>query len=181
MTLAKGLTSAYQPLGAIVVSDEIYRGVELGSAKLGWFGHGTTYAGHPVGCAVALKVIELIKERGIEAHLARLAQILSKRLQRLCELSFVGDLRSIGLRGTIEFIADKRAKLSFNPRDSFAKAIKDCAEKKYRLICRTLAGGDSGAFSPHLVITEEEINEIFHRYEKASADVTAQYAPRLKE
>lgn len=175
MTLAKGLTSAYQPLGAIVVSDEIYRGLELGSANLGWFGHGTTYAGHPVGCAVALKVIELIEDRGIEAHVARVAQTFSKRLQALRDLPLVGDVRSIGLMGAVEFVADKKTKIPFNPKGSFAKALKECAEQKYQLICRMLAGGDSCAFSPPLIISEEEINEMLDRFTKALTDVTAGY------
>ncbi|KAE8755979.1 aminotransferase class III-fold pyridoxal phosphate-dependent enzyme [Paraburkholderia madseniana] len=175
MTLAKGLTSAYQPLAAIVLSDEIYRGLELGSANLGWFGHGTTYAGHPVGCAVALKVMELIEERGIEAHVARVAQTFSKRLDVLRDLPFVGDVRSIGLMGAVEFVVDKKTKTPFNPKGSFAKALKERAEQKYHLICRTLAGGDSCAFSPPLIITEEEINEMFDRFTKALADVAAGY------
>ncbi len=100
MTIAKGLTSAYQPLSAVVLSDEIYRGMELGSTTLGFFGHGTTYSGHPVGCAVALKVLELIKERNIAAHVNRVANRFQARISAFRDHPFVGDVRSVGLHGS---------------------------------------------------------------------------------
>jgi len=119
--------------------------------------------------------MELIEERGIEAHVARVAQTFSKRLDVLRDLPFVGDVRSIGLMGAVEFVVDKKTKTPFNPKGSFAKALKERAEQKYHLICRTLAGGDICAFSPPLIITEEEINEMFDRFTKALADVAAGY------
>ena len=149
MTIAKGLTSAYQPLSAVVLSDEIYRGIELGSATLGFFGHGTTYSGHPVGCAV------------FRDH------------------PFVGDVRSVGLMGAIEFVSDTKTKAPFRPVGSFASRVRNCAEEHYKMICRALPGCDGCAFSPPLIITEEEIDEMFSRFEKAVNDVTAQYTKEM--
>ena len=175
MTLAKGITSGYQPLGAIVISDEIYQGLEHGSAKSGWFGHGTTYAGHPVSCAVALKVLDLIKTRNIEAHVNRVAPVFAKRLDMFKDHPYVGEVRHIGLMGAIEFVANPKTKAPFQPKGSFAKAVRDRAEEKHHIICRTLAGGDSCAFSPPLIITETEINEMFDRFTRALNEITAEY------
>jgi 4-aminobutyrate--pyruvate transaminase len=176
MTIAKGLTSAYQPLSAVVLSDEIYRGLELGSTRLGFFGHGTTYSGHPVGCAVALKVLDLIKERNIAAHVERVAKRFHAKINAFRDHPFVGDVRSVGLMGAIEFVSDKKTKTPFQPVGSFASRVRNCAEEHYRMICRALPGCDGCAFSPPLIITEEEIDEMFSRFEKALNDVTAQYA-----
>jgi 4-aminobutyrate---pyruvate transaminase len=176
MTLAKGLTSAYQPLSAVVLSDEIYRGLELGSSTFGFFGHGTTYSGHPVGCAVALKVLDLITERDIAGHVRRVSRQFQKRLDVFRDHPFVGDVRSVGLMGAVEFVADKNSKTPFQPVGSFASRLKSRAEEHYKLICRALPGCDGCAFSPPLIITEDEVDEMFSRFEKALDDVTAQFA-----
>ncbi len=176
MTIAKGLTSAYQPLSAVVLSDEIYRGIELGSSKLGLFGHGTTYSGHPVGCAVALKVLDLINERNIAAHIGRVAKQFQKRLSAFSDHPFVGDVRCVGLMGAVEFVSDKKSKTPFHPIGAFSSRVRNRAEEHYKMICRALPGCDGCAFSPPLIITEAEIDEMFSRFEKALNDVTVQFA-----
>jgi 4-aminobutyrate---pyruvate transaminase len=176
MTIAKGLTSAYQPLSAIVLSDEIYRGLELGSSTLGYFGHGATYSGHPVGCAVALKVLDLIAERDIAGHVAQVSRRFQKRFDALRDHPLVGDVRSVGLMGAVEFVADKKRKTPFQPVGLFASRLKSRAEEHYKVICRALPGCDGCAFSPPLIITEGEVDEMFSRFEKALDDVTAQFA-----
>jgi 4-aminobutyrate--pyruvate transaminase len=175
MTIAKGLTSAYQPLAALVLSDKIYQGMELGSQKSGYFGHGTTYSGHPVGCAVALKVLDLIEERGIAAHVDRVSKQFAKRLFEFRDHPMVGDVRVIGLMGAVEFVADKKSKALFQPDEAFGRKVRDRAEEQYHLICRLLPGGNACAFSPPLIITEDEINEMFDRFGRALDDVTGQY------
>lgn len=181
MTIAKGLTSAYQPLSAVVLSDEIYRGLELGSSTIGFFAHGATYSGHPVGCAVAIKVLELIKERNIAAHVDRVAKRFKTRISAFRDHPFVGDVRSIGLMGAIEFVSDKKTKAPFQPVGSFATRVRNCAEESYKLICRALPGCDGCAFSPPLIITEDEIDEMFSRFESALSDVTAQYMKATRQ
>jgi 4-aminobutyrate---pyruvate transaminase len=176
MTIAKGLTSAYQPLSAVVLSEEIYRGLELGSSTLGFFGHGTTYSGHPVGCAVALKVLDLIVERDIAGHVSRVSRQFQKRLEAFRDHRFVGDVRSAGLMGAVEFVADKKSKTPFQPVGSFASRLKSHAEERYKLICRALPGCDGCAFSPPLIITEDEVDEMFSRFESALDDITVQFA-----
>lgn len=174
MTLAKGLTSAYQPLSATVISGEMYDGLEKGSAELGYFGHGSTYSGHPVGCAVALKVLDLIEERDIASHVARVSQVFARRLEAFRDHPLVGDVRHVGLMGAIEFVRRKEPREYFEPVGSFSKKVRDRAEEEYKLISRALSGCDACAFAPPLIITEAEIEEMFDRFGKALDDVTAQ-------
>ena len=179
MTLAKGLTSAYQPLAAMVISGKLYEGMEKGSSDLGLFSHGTTCAGHPVGCAVALKVLDLIKERDIASHVQRVSKRFASRLNAFRAHPLVGDVRVVGLMGAVEFVADKDNKRLFDPVGSFGPLVKTRAEERYHLICRSLPASDACAFSPPLIITEEEIDEMFDRFAKALDDCTKEYARRV--
>lgn len=175
MTMAKGMTSAYQPLAAIVLSEDIYRGMEQESAHHGYFGHGTTYSGHPVGCAVALKVLDLIEERDIASHVQRVSKRFAARLEGFRDHPFVADVRSVGLMGAVEFMADRATKRPFEPVGSFARRVRAIAEERHHLICRALAGGDACAFSPPLIISEAEIDEMFDRFARALDDATAEH------
>lgn len=171
MTLAKGLTSGYQPLGAVVVSDEIFQGLVEGSAATGYFGHGTTYSGHPVGCAVALKLLDILETRNIGAHVERVSKRFAARLRGLSDHPYVGEARGVGLIGAVEFVSDKRTKAPFLPAGSFAAKVKERAEETHKLIVRALSGCDGCAFSPPLIITEEEVDEMFDRFTRALDEV----------
>jgi len=174
MTLAKGLTSAYLPLSAAVISNDIYTGLEKESSEKGFFGHGSTYSGHPVCCAVALKVLDLLKEREIPSHVARVSKVFAARLEQFRAHPAVGDVRYSGLMGAIEFVSSKSPRVHFTPLGSFAKQVRQRAEDAYQLVCRALPGRDACAFSPPLIISETEINEVFDRFGKALQDVSAE-------
>lgn len=174
MSLAKGLTSAYQPLSATIVSDAFYQGLERGSREIGFFGHGTTYSGHPVGCAVALKVLDIIEERRIGEHVEAVSKVFARRISEFRDHPLVGDVRYAGLMGAVDFVRRKDPRELFEPLGSMAKRVRDRAEERYHLICRSLTGGDVCAFSPPLIITEAEINEMFDRFARALDDVTAE-------
>ncbi|MBS0366328.1 MAG: aminotransferase class III-fold pyridoxal phosphate-dependent enzyme [Proteobacteria bacterium] len=167
MTLAKGLTSAYLPLSAAVVPEDIYEGLESGSRSLGFFGHGSTYSGHPVCCAVALKVLDILEKRNIAAHVADVSVHFAQRLQQLREHPAVGDVRSIGLMGAIEFVASKSPRRAFEPVGSFSRQVRQHAEDSHQVICRSLPGRDACAFSPPLIITRAEVDEMFERFGRA--------------
>src|SRR5581483_9987366 len=115
MTVAKALSSAYLPISAVMVSPELCAIIETESGKIGTFGHGYTYTGHPVAAAVALKTIELYQQRDIVGHVRRVAPHFQKRLARLAEHPLVGDASSVGLIGGIELVADKKTKAAFDP------------------------------------------------------------------
>lgn len=174
MTLAKALTSAYQPLSALVIGDEMYRGMEQGCDGIGFFGHGTTYGGHPVACAVGLKMLELFEERNILAHVAKVSQRFEQRITAFRDHPMVGDVRCKGLIGAIELIADKKTKRFFDPVGAVAKRVRDRAEEDHKLIVRAVPCGDTCAFSPPLIITEEEIDDMFDRFGRALDEISAE-------
>ena len=176
MTLAKGLTSAYQPLSAIVMNREMYEGMESGSHGLGYFAHGTTYSGHPVACAVALKVLELMERRDIGGHVKKVSQRFAARMDRIAEHPLVGEVRCAGLMGAVELMADKASGRFFDPSLGVGKRIKERAEEAYQLIIRGLPVGDACAFAPPLIISESEVDDMFDRFEKAVDDIAGELA-----
>lgn len=172
MTLGKGLSSAYLPISALAVSGELYEGLEKGSDQFGGFAHGSTYSGHPVGCAVALRSLELIEERDILGHVQRVQKTFAARLDRLAARNIVGEVRYCGLLGAIELMQDKKSKISFDPKLQVAAQVRERAED-YGLLIRSLSYGDTLAFCPPLIITDSEIDDMFDRLEKALDDVEA--------
>lgn len=173
MTLAKGLTSAYQPLAAIVIPDRIYQGLKTGSDATagGFFVHGATYSGHPVGCAVALKVLEIFEKRQLLTHIQSVADTFSRRIHAFGDHPFVGHTRAIGLMGAVELVIDKDMGGQAVPAVGLGKLVKEIAENRYGLIYRS--SGHICAFSPPLIISDAEIHELFDRFGKALADAIA--------
>jgi 4-aminobutyrate--pyruvate transaminase len=167
LSCAKALTSAYFPLSAVFVPEHVNDILVDQSRKLGTFGHGNTYAGHPVGCAVALKTIEIYEREGIIQHVRNMSPHFLARLERLAEHPMVGEARGVGLIGGIEFVKDKATKAQFEVKK--AVAAKACAlAQDEGLIVRNLSG-DRIAFSPPLIINSAEIDEMFDRFERALA------------
>ena len=174
MTLAKGLTSAYQPLAAIVISDEIYRGMQKGSGSTAnFFAHGATYSGHPVACAVGLRVLELLEERHILAQVQQTSRRFAERIHGFAGHPLVGETRAVGLMGAVELIADQATHRLFQPTGAVAAMVKARAEQEYGLLFRNVVVGDACAFSPPLITTTAEVDDIFDRFAKALDDVTA--------
>jgi 4-aminobutyrate--pyruvate transaminase len=164
-SVAKALTSAYLPLSAVLVPEFIYEAMREESKKLGAFGHGHTWGGHPVASAVALKTLELYESRNILAHVQDVAPRFTWRLAKLAEFPMVGEAHGIGLIGAIELVANKKTKASFDPaRFVGAQAARLCEAEG--LILRPLAG-DRLALCPPLIITEAEIDLMFDRFERA--------------
>jgi 4-aminobutyrate--pyruvate transaminase len=172
MTLGKGLSSAYQPIAALVLSGDIYDGMERGSDQVGSFAHGATYSGHPVAAAVALRCVQLMEERKMVDHVRSVMPAFERRLRAFEDHPLVGDVRVCGLMGALELVADKATRQMFDPVGSVAVSVFGAAQKR-GLILRTSPSGDTLAFCPPLVITESEIDELFDRFELALADVEA--------
>lgn len=167
MSLAKALSSAYLPIAAVLISPEMSEAIEAESGKIGTFGHGYTYSGHPVACAVALKAIELYQSRKIVAHVREVSPRFQRRLAKLGEHPLVADTQSIGLIGGLELVADKASKKNFAAEKLVAFQFATFAEEE-GLIVRSLLG-DRIAFCPPLIISESEIDELFDRFERALA------------
>jgi 4-aminobutyrate--pyruvate transaminase len=167
MSIAKALSSSYLPISAVVLSPEMSEIIEEESGRIGTFGHGFTYGGHPVSCAVAIKAIEIYQERDIVGHVRHVAPVFARRLKKLLDHPLVGDADGVGLIGAIELVADKKAKTAFDPANAVAATIGRFCEEE-GLIVRPLLG-DRIAFCPPLVITEAEIDELFDRFDRAMA------------
>jgi len=116
ITMAKAITSAYVPMGALTVPENVYEALVEASGRHGVFAHGFTYSGHPLACAVALKTIEIYERIKIVEHVRRVAPIFALRLKALADHPLVGDARCVGLLGALELVKDKRAKQSFEPK-----------------------------------------------------------------
>ena len=158
ISMAKAITSAYFPMGAITIEEELYQAMLDESRKLGTFGHGFTYTAHPVGCAVALKTIEIYERIRIIDHVRKVAPVFEGRIRRLGGHPLVGDARAVGLIGALELVADKDTRRAFGPKQGIGAACADTLQE-LGLIVRPMA--DSVAFCPPLIITADEIDEMF--------------------
>ena len=170
MTLAKALSSAYLPISATVIPDFMYEPMIPKSKENGAFGHGYTYTGHPVAAAVALKNLQLMDGWNIEAHVASVAPVFQKRLKKLGDHALVGNARGIGLIGAIELVSNKETKQRFDPPGAIGlKCFDACLDEG--LIVRNI--GDTIALCPPLIITEEQVNEVFDRLERGLEKVVS--------
>lgn len=165
ISMAKAITSAYMPLGAITVPEHVYQAMIDESKKLGVFAHGFTYSGHPVASAVAVKTLEIYERIDIVGHVRKVAPTFMKRLKALDAHPLVGETRGIGLIGGIEIVKDKKSRQSFDPRQGVGAKVNVFAQDE-GLISRAISG-DTLALCPPLIITAEQINTMFDRVEKA--------------
>ena len=164
MSLAKALSSAYLPLSAVIIPEFMYEPFIEQSAEVGNFGHGFTYSGHPVCAAVALRNLELMEERNIFAHAAAVGDVFQERLQEFADHPLVGNVRGVGLLGAIEMVADKDTKAAF-PQSQGVGAFCTSRCEAHGLLLRNL--GDSMAFCPPLIITEDQIDELISKFRLA--------------
>jgi 4-aminobutyrate---pyruvate transaminase len=165
ITMAKALTSAYVPMAALTVPEAAYQAMLDESRKIGTFGHGFTYSGHPVAAAVALKTLDIYARERIAEQAGRKAPQFQGRLAALGEHPLVGEARGIGLVGGVELVADKKTKRSFEPKAGVgARAVRYAEEEG--LIVRSLLG-DILSICPPLIIAPAEIDELFARLERA--------------
>ena len=158
VSMAKALTSAYLPLSAVTVPEPVYEAMVDESRKIGTFGHGHTYAGHPVSAAVALKAIEIYERENIVGHVADVTPEFAARIAAFGTHPLVGHTRSVGLIAGLELVADKASKRSFDAKLGFALKVVQLAQEE-GLILRNLPG-DAVALCPPLIITADQIEEM---------------------
>jgi 4-aminobutyrate--pyruvate transaminase len=165
ISVAKALTSAYVPMAAVTVPEVMYQALLSESRKIGTFGHGFTYSGHPVAAAVALKTLEIYARERIAEAVARKSPHFLARLAALGQHPLVGEVRGLGLVGGIELVADKEAKRSFEAKAGMGPRTVQFAEEE-GLIVRSLPG-DVISLCPPLVITVAEIDALFEHLGRA--------------
>jgi 4-aminobutyrate--pyruvate transaminase len=168
ITCAKALSSGYVPISALLISEPIWQAMLAESEKIGVFGHGFTYSGHPVAATVALEALAIYAERDIVGHVRAVAPLLQDGLRALADHPLVGEARGIGLVGALELVRDKATKEPFPPALGVAA---DCAKRAEArgLIVRPLPG-DILALSPPLIIDKDDIRQILDRLAGALDD-----------
>ena len=167
MTLAKGITSGYIPLGAVMFNDRV---AGVLKEKGGELAHGYTYSGHPVCAAVALENIRILQdERIVEICRDDTAPYLAKRWRELGEHALVGEARIVGMVGALELVPNKPQRSFFPDRGRVGALCRDMALQNGLILRATY---DAMLLSPPLIISREQIDELFEKTWK-SLDMTA--------
>lgn len=166
VTIAKGLGGGYQPIGAVMASDKIYAAFKNGS---GVFMNGHTYLGHPVACAAALAVQQVIEEDNLIANVQEQGAYFEKRLiETFGDHPHVGDIRGRGLFRALEFVEDRATKAPFDPDRKLNLKLKKAAMDR-KMVCYPNGGTIDGRFGDHVLLappfisTSELIDEIVSR------------------
>lgn len=165
MITAKGLSSGYIPISALLINEKIFQTISEFSSYNNVFGHGYTYSGHPVAAAVALETIKIFKEENIIDHVRKVSKNFIEKTQELNDISIVGNTRSIGLIAGIEIVKDKKDKQYFDKKIGIGALVVKHAQKN-GLIVRALPG-DVIAICPPLIISDDEIDLLFNILEKS--------------
>jgi adenosylmethionine-8-amino-7-oxononanoate aminotransferase len=172
MVLAKGLTAGYAPMGAVLMSDAVYRGIADNMPAGVPVGHGHTYSAHPVSAAIALEVVRLYTEGGLLANAQALAPRFEQGLRDLLQHPLVGDARSRGLLGALELVADKAGKTRFDPALKLHERIATAAYRN-RLVFRAFGDNVLG-FAPALCYTAADFDLMFERLARTLDEVLDQ-------
>ncbi len=160
MTVAKGITSAYFPMSAVTVTDEVYETLVEMSAQSGVFSHGFTYSGHPVGAAIALEVIDILEERDIIGHVRSVSGIFNRELVKLQALPSVENVRTVGLMAGFDLVSNKSNGKLLTSQSNAGTKLVDIAASNGLFI---RAVGDTIVMAPPLIITEAQIIELVRR------------------
>ncbi|WP_298222408.1 aspartate aminotransferase family protein [Acidocella sp.] len=176
MTTAKGLTSGYLPLSALLMNNRV---ADVLINETGEYFHGFTYSGHPVSCAVALKNLEILENEKLVENAARKGSLLREKLnEAIGDLPIVGEIRGVGLIGAIELTADKRTRKFFERSGRVGVICRDHCIRGGLMVRATR---DTMLFSPPLTISEAEIEKFAAMsktaFEATYADVRAEVAP----
>ncbi len=179
ITLAKGLTSAYLPLSAVLVGERVWRALQAGTESHGLFGHGYTYTAHPTCAAAALANIRVIEEDQLCAHARDVGNYLLARLRdRFSSHSLVGEVRGAGLLLAVEFVAPGSPRRRLAPEFKFASRINAlCREEG--LLARAMPHNDIIGLAPPLILSRSEADAVVERLGRAVDRATAELPARV--
>jgi 4-aminobutyrate--pyruvate transaminase len=173
LVCAKALSSSYLPISAVMVNDRVFQGLAKESHEIGTFGHGFTYSGHPVPAAVAIETLKIYDEMDMGAHVADVgAHLQSELRRRFADHELVGEVRGMGMIAAVELVADKATHSNFAASEKVGGRLTKLCEEN-GVIGRTLAG-DTLAFSPPLVMSKPEVDEMLDRVGKSLDELTVQ-------
>lgn len=182
MALAKGISSGYIPLGAVMAQDHVVETIRKSGKP---FLSGQTYSCIPVAAAVGNAVLKYIKDNNIVENANKVGQYLKEKLFSLDKYDFVGDVRGMGLFLSVEFVKDKNSKEPLEQEYNFAKKLEaKCMEEGLTIYgCRgsyQLTGGDHLLLSPPLILTESQADEIYEILDKSIQDTINDYQKWLQ-
>ncbi|MCA8906764.1 MAG: aminotransferase class III-fold pyridoxal phosphate-dependent enzyme [Rhodospirillaceae bacterium] len=166
MTLAKGLTSAYVPLSAVLVGDKVWDVLAKGSDKFGAFGHGYTYTAHPLGTAAAMANLDVVESEDLAGNADRTGAYLVGRMRETFgDHPLVGEVRGDGLLCAVEFVADKAKKVRFDPALKVGPRLSTAVLEE-GVIARAMPQSDALGFAPPLCITRAEVDEVVEKVKR---------------
>lgn len=174
ISCAKQLTASYAPLSAIMMPDFLYDALVQQSKKLGTFGHGYTYGGHPLSAAIGVKTLEIYHKRDIIGKVRERAPLFAKRIHAFKDHPLVGHTRALGLIGALELSANKAKRTPFDPKLTVGMYCV-LALQKHGAILRAI--GDTIALCPPMIISDDELNALFDKLQLA-LDETLDWAVR---
>jgi 4-aminobutyrate--pyruvate transaminase len=173
LVCAKALSSSYLPISAVLVNQFVFDALAMESNKIGTFGHGFTYSGHPVPAAVAIETLKIYDEMDMGSHVRAVGPHLQAELQRrFADHPLVGEVRGTGLIAAVELVADKAAHGNFAPTAKVGPRLAKLCEDN-GVIARTVMN-DVLCLSPPLIISTDEINEMLDRVSTALDELTVQ-------
>jgi len=176
LTCAKALSASFLPISAVMINEKVYQALMMESDKIGTWGHGFTYSGHPVAAAVALEAQKIYDETDLFGHAKRMSPTFTKHIQSFADHPLVGEAMSVGMMGAIEIVADKKTKASFDLA-TVGAGLKVANHAQARgLFVRNM--GDRVAICPPLIINETELGDLFARlhqsFDAALADLKSE-------
>lgn len=170
MTTSKGMSGGYFPVSAVIVSGDIYRELEAQSDLQGMFAHAGTFAGHPVGAAVALEMLNIVEEIDLPGRVREKAPHFRRRIEAFRDHPLVADVRTVGLAGAVQLRAEAGAAAAASALAGAGKKLAEAAEARGLIIRVT---GASAVLAPPLIISPAEIDLMFDAFEAALADLEA--------
>ncbi|OWY18036.1 aspartate aminotransferase family protein [Thioclava sp. JM3] len=168
---SKNLTAGFFPMGAVILGPELSARLQAASEAIEEFPHGFTASGHPVGCAIALKAIDVVMNEGLAENVRRLSPRLEEGLAQIAQNPNIGELRGVGYMWALEAVKDRESKTPFDGSLSVSERIANaCTDQG--LICRPL--GQSVVLCPPFILTEPQMDEMFEKLETALKKVFAE-------
>jgi adenosylmethionine-8-amino-7-oxononanoate aminotransferase len=155
MTMAKGITSGYWPVGACAVTDRVFEAFQGGIETT--YTHGFTYGGHPAGGAAGLANVAIMEREDLPGNAARMGKRMLDGLNDLRKHTIVGDVRGLGLMCAVELVKDKRTKEPFAGFEAGTKLLNDTL---YEAGMVTRVAGNFIFLAPPLTVTDEEVDEM---------------------
>ena len=179
MTLSKGITSAYIPLSASVIAENVWEVLHEGAKNIPIFAHGHTASAHPIACAAANANLALMEQEDMVGNAARVGAYFKQQLEeRVGDHPLMGEIRGDGLMIAIELVANKETKEELNLEWDCSHRLFDlCLEEK--LITRGFFGHNSTSFAPPLTITRDQVDDLIGRFsrglDKLTVDLKKEY------